>query len=185
MDAVCTLGRAWFACSTRSRHERAVAVALERKGIDCYLPLLPRISRWSDRSKTIWWPAFPDYLFVRISAAQMTSVRTTPGLRCIVSNGSQASVVRDVEIENVRRAISAIVRTGVTLDESVLAGDDASNFSPGEPVRVVDGPFQGVEGLFRDRRGSGRLLITVGPIGRTIALNIDGRMVKRLVRSVD
>ena len=49
----------WYACRTRSRSEKAAARALERRNVECYLPLLDKRSRWADRTVTVSVPLFP------------------------------------------------------------------------------------------------------------------------------
>ena len=51
----------WFAVWTRSRHEQAVRQELEKKGLEAFLPTIPKWSRWKDRKKKIDWPLFPGY----------------------------------------------------------------------------------------------------------------------------
>jgi transcriptional antiterminator NusG len=49
----------WYAIWTRSRHEGVVRDQLEQKGIEAFLPTIPKWSRWKDRKKKIEWPLFP------------------------------------------------------------------------------------------------------------------------------
>ncbi len=56
----------WYAVRTRSRHEKQVRAQLaDRPGIDVFLPIWERRSRWKDRVKRIQQPLFPGYCFAR------------------------------------------------------------------------------------------------------------------------
>ena len=56
----------WYAVRTRSRHEKRVHAQLAaRPGIDVFLPLRERRSRWTDRVKRVQEPLFPGYCFAR------------------------------------------------------------------------------------------------------------------------
>jgi transcription antitermination factor NusG len=57
----------WYAVSTYSRHEKAVKVHLETKAIEAFLPTVTAQGRWKDRNVQLTLPAFPGYVFVRIS----------------------------------------------------------------------------------------------------------------------
>jgi transcription antitermination factor NusG len=47
-------------------------------------------------------------------------------------------------------------------------------------VRVTDGPLAGVEGIFvHGDPGTGRLVVSVGLLGRGVAVEIDGTSVER------
>ena len=53
----------WYAVQTRSRQEKKLLRELECDGFTSFLPLLNRVSCWSDRQKIIQEPLFPGYLF--------------------------------------------------------------------------------------------------------------------------
>ena len=55
----------WFACYTRARHEKQVAIRLEQRSLESFCPVLPQERQWHDRVKLIEWPLFPSYEFVR------------------------------------------------------------------------------------------------------------------------
>jgi transcription antitermination factor NusG len=163
----------WFACCTQPRHEHAVARRFQSNLIEAYLPLIPLLRRWSDRSKIVLWPAFQQYVFARVPSAELWRLRATIGVRYIVCHGPRPAPVPESEIENVRRVMV----------EEAMADEDKTQWAAGEVVRVVDGPFKGVDGIVRERRGRWRLLVAVGSIGRGITVDIDARMVRRESRS--
>jgi transcription antitermination factor NusG len=173
----------WFACCTRPRHEHAVTRRFQSAFIEAYLPLIPRLRRWSDRSKIVLWPAFQQYVFARVPRTELWRLHATTGVRYVVSHGPRPAVVPEAEIENVRRVIVAIANSGAAPAEEAIGDEETMQWATGDVVRVVDGPFKGVDGIVRQRRGRWRLLVTVGSIGRGIAVDIDARMVRRANRS--
>src|SRR4051794_4261798 len=80
---------AWYAVHTRSRAEKVASTQLSQKGIHTFLPLVTEHRRWSDRSKAISLPLFPNYVFVRIAiaGAERLQVLKTPGVQTIVGVG--------------------------------------------------------------------------------------------------
>ena len=60
-------GLSWFAIHVRSRHEFKVSDRLTNNGIETFLPVVERMSKWKDRKKLVDFPLFPSYLFVRIN----------------------------------------------------------------------------------------------------------------------
>ena len=54
----------WYACYTRSRHEKRVAERLRQRGHTVFLPLVERVRQWHDRKKRVPWPLFPSYVFL-------------------------------------------------------------------------------------------------------------------------
>lgn len=75
----------WFAIWTRSRHEQLVRDQLACKGVEVFLPTLPRWSRWKDRTKRIDWPLFPGYCFARFAPASRLDIVNCVGAVSIVS----------------------------------------------------------------------------------------------------
>ena len=47
----------WYACYTRARHEKQVDLWFGRRGIESYLPMIPRVRQWKDRKKVVDWPS--------------------------------------------------------------------------------------------------------------------------------
>ena len=78
---------AWFALYTRSRHEIVVKSQLDGKGIENFLPVFTRVSRWKDRKKLITLPLFPGYLFVHILLKDRLDVLKAFGSVGLVGDG--------------------------------------------------------------------------------------------------
>ena len=69
----------WYAISTRSRHEKLVRDRLAGIGIEPFLPLVKRLSEWSDRKVWTESPLFSGYCFARFSLMHSHAVLQTPG----------------------------------------------------------------------------------------------------------
>lgn len=158
----------WFAFHTRARHEKSVNTRLNHKGIEVYLPLVPRERQWHDRRKVVEWPLFPSYVFARTRRDSLFRVLDTPGVAGVVRLGGRPVPVPDEDIENVRRFAEAVAETGNVPEPEPLV-------SEGQRVRVVSGPLEGVEGLVIERRGGGRTLLQVGleAIGQGLKVEVD------------
>lgn len=157
----------WHACLTRARSEKKVAERLERKGFTTYLPLTPRESQWKDRKKVVEWPVFPSYVFCRFDVQQMLPVLQTPGVADVVRHQGEPARIRAKELENVRRFIEGLVKSGQEAEPA-----EAPAFREGQPVRVVRGPFEGVRGAVREVRGRQRLLVGIEGIGQGLEVEV-------------
>ena len=72
--------------------------------------------------------------------------------------------VPDCEIDALQQIVAA--------DVPVMA---CAHLQRGAHVRVLDGPLAGLEGLFvHDKPSTGRLIVSVGMLGRSIAVEMDG-----------
>jgi transcriptional antiterminator NusG len=137
----------WFAVWTRSRHEQLVCKELAAKQIEAFLPTLPQMSRWKDRTKRIQWPLFPGYCFARFNPSRLLSVAQCTGVVTVLSDGINPIRVPDPEIE----ALQRLVHSGLAYDPCPL-------IKVGTIVRVVSGPLCGVVGRLV-RKGPQELLM--------------------------
>ena len=157
------LGKHWFALYTKPHKEYQVRGLLCDQGIEIYLPEVRVAARRRGRREKK--PFFPHYLFARLDPRDglMAKVHWTPGLRRIVSCGGQPVPVPDEVVTYLRRRLEAM---------GVVELEDP--FRKGDTVRVVRGPFEGLDAIF-DRRLSpeGRVRVFLELMGRLVATELD------------
>jgi len=161
VDAVPQFAR-WYAIRTRSRHEKKVAAQLAGRGVEPFLPLAKRWSRWKDRRKWIEVPLFPGYCFGRFGVEARALVLKVAGVVSLVGKGGVPEPVSEDEIEAVRRVVAG-----------PLPYDPCPELIPGRPVEVIRGPLMGVRGLLIRKDAKARLLIVVNAIRQGASLEID------------
>ena len=155
----------WYAIWTRSHSERLVHEQLAALGFKVFLPELGLWSKRQGQMRVVQTPMFPGYLFVhdtmdKHAYIQMLKVR---GLVRILENGwTKLTPVPDDEVS----AIEIAMHAGVPMFPHAL--------HEGDRVRVTDGPLKGVEGVFvHDKADRGRLIVSIGLLGRGIAMEVD------------
>lgn len=166
----------WYACYTRARHEKQVHGLLGRRGVESFLPLIPRVRQWKDRKKVVPWPLFPSYVFGRFTLDAMHAVLTTPGVSTIVRANGYPTPIPDQDLENVRRFATAVAEVGTEPDPRPFVKE-------GQRVRVADGPFHGVEGVVVERRSRRRVLIGLDVIRQGFEIDIDAKYLQPLRNS--
>jgi transcription antitermination factor NusG len=167
---------AWYAIWTRSHCERLVLDQLSAKGFAAFLPEIGVWSKRQGQMHVVPSPMFPGYLFVRQKMdkhayIEMLKVR---GLVRILEDGwNRLTPVPDHEVAAVERVLQAkvpVFRHGALHE--------------GDHVHVTTGPLTGLEGVFvQDRSGTGRLVVSVGLLGRGVAVEIDGTSVRPCSRA--
>lgn len=147
----------WFVAHVRSRREKLVARFAAEKGIAFYLPQAEKSIRRSGRVFRSYLPLFPSYLFLRGDDAAQTAIRRAEGV---------ANVLRVPDQEEIHRELSQIRELqlrGATLFPLV-------NLAPGDPVKIIDGPFQGYFGVVVQGKGAHRLIVSVGFLRKAVAV---------------
>jgi transcriptional antiterminator NusG len=159
----------WYAVQVRSRQEAYVAQQVEGKGYEYFLPASKRRRVWSDRIRETEEPIFPGYLFCRFDPLNRLGILTTPNVIQIVGNSRKPIPVDESEIT----ALQVLVASG-------LANQTCNYLEVGDRVRIESGPLRGLAGIMVDMRNSYRLVISVSLLQRSIAVEIDSAVVKRL-----
>jgi transcriptional antiterminator RfaH len=136
---------------------------LSSQGLDVYLPEVPVVVRRRDRREMK--PFFPHYLFARfdLNAGLVAKLHWTPGLRRIVSADGRPVPVPDEVVAALRRGLAEMGEIG-----------PEEPFHRGDLVRIVSGPFEGLEAVF-DRRLSpqGRARVFLDLMSRWVATDLD------------
>ena len=130
-------------------------------GLETFLPQYVSIRRWSDRVKRLEVPLFPGYLFCRFDERNRLPVLTIPGVVHIVSVNRVPAPIDDGEIA----AIQTAVRSGLPLSPHGF-------LKTGEPVRVVDGPLRGVEGILTGEAANHLMVISISLLQRSVAISV-------------
>jgi transcription antitermination factor NusG len=160
-------GHQWFAVYTRSRHEKVVHEALAGQAIEAFLPLREVLREWSDRRKWVEVPLFPGYLFTRLEMQDLWRVQGTRGVVDLVGDGRRPVPIPDDEIVSLRQLV-----------ERPVPVDPWPYICEGDLVVVKAGPLIGIQGFFVERRGNGRLVLSVELLGRSVAAEVGAACVE-------
>lgn len=147
----------WFACYTQPRREKKVQRWPRDREVECFLPLVPRVSHWHERRKTIEWPLFRSYLFVKCPPGELGSITGTRGVAAVVRFGAEPAVIPEHEIDNIARFADKLRETGWE--------PPAAQFEPGQRVKITAGPFEGVVGIVVEARSRRRVIVGLQTIG--------------------
>jgi len=152
----------WFAIQTRSRHEKVVESQLELRQVEHFLPMMKRVSQWTDRKKEVRVPLFAGYCFARFSMDERGPVLKSQGVVRLVGSTDKPEPIPDEEINALKRLVSNSCNyiCHPYLKEGML-------------VEVINGPMQGVKGrLIRGTRNS-RLVLSISLIQRSVSIEIN------------
>ena len=159
-----TMGR-WYVIRSKPHGESTAQTQLERQGFRIYFPRIVQPTRfrgrWVDRIE----PLFPRYLFLQIDDKEqsLAPVRSTVGVTDIVRFGTEYATVLDETVQELMNR--ADPETGLHRLRKPL-------FERGVHVRVSEGPFSGLEGVFECYEREERVLILLEVLGRQTRVDI-------------
>jgi transcription antitermination factor NusG len=134
----------------------------DRPGIDVFLPLLERRSRWKDRVQRVQVPLFPGYCFARFRPLDRLRVLKTVGVVGLVGPGGEPEPIPDAEIEAIR-----------ALAGSRLPYEPFPFLTEGMEVEVIRGPLMGVRGRLLRKDREYRVVLSVTLIRQAVSVVID------------
>ena len=160
----------WYAVYVRSRHEKKVYHLFEEKGLESSLPLIKTTRQWSDRKKKVEVPLFRGYVFIRIDIRKdKFNILKTDGVVKFIGMGKNPSRIPDEQIHWVHM----IVEKSDTVKNE-------KGIPVGQKVRVIAGPFKGVEGVAMRVGNQSRLVIVIESIMNAVSVEISPNYLEKI-----
>ncbi len=147
----------WKVLFVKPRTEKKVLEYCSLYGIPVYLPLREKTHVVQRRKVTVKVPVFPGYVFASFGHGQRLQLLQTNLL------------VRVLEPENPRRMLRDLimVRRALRANPSLEA---AKPLTCGRLVRVISGPFMGVEGRVARLAGKVKVVLNIDMIGQAVSV---------------
>jgi transcriptional antiterminator NusG len=174
----------WYVLHTYSGHENRVKLNLEQRvrtmemseSLEQILVPTQQVTEIKDgKKKTSTKISFPGYVLIKMNLSDELwyVVRNTPGVMGFVGGGTNPTPLEDEEVENIlssgeRRAQEEAKR--------------AFEFSVGDRVKVIDGPFTGFSGLvdeLNEEKSKLRLMISI--FGRSTPVELEFHQVEKVL----
>lgn len=166
----------WYVVFAKPRQESVALVHLERQGFTAWLPRL-RVNRrhrgqWAERIE----PLFPRYLFVQVDVdtVDVSPIRSTRGCTGLVRVAGQPAPVPEPVIAWLRETADA--ETGLHL----LDRERAGRLQAGDAVRVLEGPFEGAEGILESPRGAERAVVLLRILNDACRVTVPAAQLTRI-----
>lgn len=162
----------WYVVLCKPRQEAIAYENLLRQGFEVYLPrMLVRQRRkggWVDAIQVL----FPRYLFVRADRFRQStaSIRSTRGAVSLVRFGIEPAVVPDHVIESIMAREDAATGLHVHVLPEMHVGDK---------VRLLDGHFSGLEGVFERSDGVERAILLIEVLGKASRVHVSRDWIAR------
>ena len=155
----------WYAVQTKPRQELVAEQNLQRQGFDTYLPRIRLRKRKRNKLVDAVEPLFPRYLFIHVDPDQdsLAPVRSTLGVASLVRFGQVLQPLPD--------SIIAYLRQAEDPDTHHHHAEEWPHRS-GDAVRVLEGPFKGLTGVFQAATAEDRALLLIELLGRQNTVDV-------------
>jgi len=160
----------WYAVYTSANHEKRVALQLGQRSVEHFLPLYDSQRRWKDRRVQLQLPLFPGYVFIHLALRDRLQVLQIPGVAKLVGFNGTPTALAPEEIETLRRGL-----------QGGLRAEPHPFLTVGRRVRIIAGPFAGLEGILKRKKSNLRVVVSLELIQRAVAVDVDAADVQGVV----
>jgi transcription elongation factor/antiterminator RfaH len=156
------IDRKWYALYTKPRQEFKAEEQLKAMDITTYLPLITKVKQWSDRKKKVIEPLFKSYIFINVNDSERyISVQAKAVVKVINFKGIPATIP-NWQIENLQKMLFTNPDAYVT-----------DLIKIGTCVKIIEGPFAGVEGVVAKHSNDERVLgINIETLQRSVIVHL-------------
>ena len=151
----------WYAVYTRASHEKGVTQQLERRSVECFLPLYESVRHWTDRQVRLQLPLFPGYVFVRVALRDRLQVLKIHGVVRLVGFDGHPSSLPERDIEVIRTRLAGVYHM-----------EPHPYLQSGCRVRVLSGPLEGLTGIVLRQKNRTRFVISLELLMRSVSVEI-------------
>lgn len=154
----------WNIVQNEPQRDVLLVNGLRLRGVEPYSPTVWRtVRKRRNAMHDVQRPLFPGYLFV--PAGVSDSVRETPGFASFMRVGCELAVLPDEAIEFVR-----LVEASIEAERQVQLARrarTAHEFSPGQYIRIVEGPLKDFTARIERLDGASQLRLLIDMFGRS------------------
>ncbi len=152
----------WYLVYTKPRQEKLAFYNIQNQSYEVFLPLV-KVEKINKGSRIVAKePLFRRYLFIRLDKLGSQSwapIRSTFGVSCLIKFGYQFAEVGDELIFWIKKNLDKIP----TIEK----------FKSGDFVRITDGPFKGIEAVFKMYDGNERAILLIDFLSKKIEAKLD------------
>lgn len=153
----------WYLVHTKPRQEFRACENLQRQGYRCMLPVLHAEKVRRGRLQPVEEALFARYLFIELDdESNWMPIRSTLGVQALVRFGGKPA-----------RVPQELVASLAEADAARRASPPRTLFTPGETLRITEGPFVGLEAVYQMPDGDSRALVLISWLHRSVALKVE------------
>ena len=155
----------WYVVHTKPKQESRALVNLERQGVSCFLPTIPKKRVRGKAFEMVQEPLFSRYLFIELdttlSGRSWAPIRSTLGVSKLVTFGTEPARVNSGLIDVLKTQAQSLAQTPI------------SQYQPGDLVQIKEGPFKGIEAIYQMDDGEMRAMVLIELLQKPTRLQVE------------
>ena len=157
----------WYLIRTKYGNEETAQTNLERQGYQTYKPLIKFEKIIRGKLQDVIEPAFRGYVFVSFDPETQSafSINNTKGVYGLVNFGGYLAKIPSKVIDSIA--------------ETFHLYEHSDAFHRGENVRILAGPFKGLDAIFSEPDGDKRSIILLNLLNQQKAITISNKLIAR------
>lgn len=160
-------GKKWYALYTKPKQEYKAEEQLKELNITSYLPLITKVKQWSDRKKKVTEPLFKSYIFIYANHQERYLAVQAKSIVKVVNFNGVPATIPNWQIENLQKMLA--------FNPDAFVSD---LIKVGTHVKIVEGPFAGVEGIVAVHPNNERILgINIETLQRSVIVYLPANSV--------
>ena len=170
--------RFWYVLRTSFHKELYTQLQLSKMRIRSYIPMRHEEVIESGHRKVRRVPAIHNLIFVRISPGWLVKLRAHKliSAKCLYDRTTQKPlIVPDKQMDDF------IALTEGKYEDVHIVDPDMENIERGERVRIVAGPFAGIDGEYVHYRSKNRVVIRIEGFAAITTAEIPEAFIERIV----
>ena len=150
----------WYAIQHKPAQAERALENLQNQNARCFYPKVTVETIRAGKRITRLEPLFSGYLFINIDESDPLwgKLRSTRGVLRVVGFGGKPLPVPDEVIEYIYDGLTAVEEQG--------------GLRKGETVRIQEGPFRGIEGIFQAYEGDERAVVLISFMQKQQAVKV-------------
>lgn len=162
----------WFAVYTRYKREKIVCSDLNKKGIECYLPINRVVRRWARKVKKVELPLISCYVFVKITKKEYVSVLETENVVSFISFSRNLISIPNEEIDLLKRI------TGEFGELEMIPNSE--EIAEGDVVEIVRGNLTGLQGQLIEKESQKKFIVQLDHLGYQLLMEVSPELLRRV-----
>lgn len=162
----------WYLIASKPKQEFRAKENLENQGVKVFLPTIELQKVIRGKRQMVTEALFPNYLFIQLEDGDATwsKIRSTRGVRDFVKFGLKVPKVPKLIVSQLSQ----------NLPEVDISAIKSSAPEKGQKVKVLEGAFKDLEGVFKKANGEERSIIMLNILHKFVEIDLANTNVIKL-----